>query len=403
VTTLMGEAHTNAVLASPALGPLADVAPTSRSVGVYVHVPFCTRRCEYCSFNTAPMADRAGVTRYVAAVRREIELVSGAPWARGLGVATVFFGGGTPSLLEPGELATIVDALRAALALDADAEVTVECNPESVTRGKLADYRSAGVTRISLGVQSLDDAVLAAIGRLHTAAEARRAFDAARGAGFSNISVDLIYGLPGLTADGWRSTVDGLAAWEPEHLSAYGLTLDPGSVWGSTGVAGLPPEETVVAHYWTMVERAAARGYEHYEISNYARPGFRSRHNQVYWRRGEYLALGPGAAGFVGNLRYGNIKPVGRYVQGLDDGRLPIDTSERLDARQVLAEALILGLRTADGVASSLLADRVADDAVLRRRLASWRERGLLVDDRTRTRLSEAGFLLSDALFVELL
>jgi len=123
----------------------------------------------------------------------------------------------------------------------------------------------------------------------------------------------------------------------------------------------------------------------------------------VYWRRGEYLALGPGAAGFVGNLRYGNIKPVGRYVQGLDDGRLPIDTSERLDARQVLAEALILGLRTADGVASSLLADRVADDAVLRRRLASWRERGLLVDDRTRTRLSEAGFLLSDALFVELL
>ena len=399
----MGEAHTNAVLASPALGPLADVAPTSRSVGVYVHVPFCTRRCEYCSFNTAPMADRAGVTRYVAAVRREIELVSGAPWARGLGVATVFFGGGTPSLLEPGELATIVDALRAALALDADAEVTVECNPESVTRGKLADYRSAGVTRISLGVQSLDDAVLAAIGRLHTAAEARRAFDAARGAGFSNISVDLIYGLPGLTADGWRSTVDGLAAWEPEHLSAYGLTLDPGSVWGSTGVAGLPPEETVVAHYWTMVERAAARGYEHYEISNYARPGFRSRHNQVYWRRGEYLALGPGAAGFVGNLRYGNIKPVGRYVQGLDDGRLPIDTSERLDTRQVLAEALILGLRTADGVASSLLADRVADDAVLRRRLASWRERGLLVDDRTRTRLSEAGFLLSDALFVELL
>jgi len=399
----MGGAHPDALLASSALGPLTETVPTSRSVGVYVHVPFCTRRCEYCSFNTAPMTDRAGVTRYVAAVRREVELVSGAPWARGLGVATVFFGGGTPSLLEPGELATIIDALRAAFALDADAEVTVECNPESVTRAKLADYRSAGVTRISLGVQSLDDAVLAAIGRLHTAAEARGAFDAARAAGFSNVSIDLIYGLPGLTADGWRSTVDGLAAWGPEHLSAYGLTLDPGSVWGSTGVTSLPPEETVVAQYWTMVERAAARGYEHYEISNYARPGFRSRHNQVYWRRGEYLALGPGAAGFVGDLRYGNVKPVGRYVQGLDDGRLPIDTSERLDARQVLAETLILGLRTADGVASSLLADRVADDAVLRRRLAGWREQDLLVDDGPRTRLTDGGFLLSDALFVELL
>ncbi len=385
------------------LGVLAEVSPTGRSLGVYVHVPFCTRRCEYCSFNTAPMADRAGVTRYVAAVRREIELVSGAPWARGLGVGTVFFGGGTPSLLEPGELAVIVDALRAAFALDAEAEVTVECNPESVTRAKLADYRSAGVTRISLGVQSLDDAVLAAIGRLHTAADARGAFDAARGAGFSNVSVDLIYGLPGLTPDGWRSTVDGIAAWEPEHLSAYGLTLDPGSVWGSNGVASLPPEETVVAHYWTMLEHATARGYEHYEISSYARPGFRSRHNQVYWRRGEYLAFGPGAAGFLGDLRYGNVKPVSRYAQVLDDGRLPIDTSERLDARQVLAEALILGLRTADGVASSLLADRVAGDAALGQRIAGWREQGLLVDDGPRTRLSDAGFLLSDALFVELL
>ena len=385
------------------LGVLAEVSPTGRSFGVYVHVPFCTRRCEYCSFNTAPMADRAGVTRYVAAVRREIELVSGAPWARGLGIGTVFFGGGTPSLLEPGELAAIVDALRAAFALDADAEVTVECNPESVTRAKLADYRSVGVTRISLGVQSLDDAVLVAIGRLHTSASARGAFDAARDAGFSNVSVDLIYGLPDLTADGWRSTVDGVVAWEPEHLSAYGLTLDPGSAWGSTGVSNLPPEETVVAHYWTMVECAARRGYEHYEISNYARPGLRSRHNQVYWRRGEYLAFGPGAAGFVGDLRYGNVKPVSRYAQVLEEGRLPIDTSERLDARQVVAEALILGLRTADGVASSLLADRVAGDAVLRRRLAGWRERGLLVDDGTRTRLTDAGFLLSDALFVELL
>jgi oxygen-independent coproporphyrinogen-3 oxidase len=349
------------------------------------------------------LVDRAGVTRYVTAVRREIELVSRAAWAPALRAGTIFFGGGTPSLLEPPELAAILDAIRAVMVVDTEAEITVECNPESVTRAKLADYRSAGVTRISLGVQSLDDTVLVAIGRLHTAAGARVAFDAARDAGFSNVSVDLIYGLPGLTADGWRSTVDGIAAWEPEHLSAYGLTLDPGSVWGSSGVADLPPEEAVVTHYWTMVERAVACGYEHYEISNYARPGFRSRHNQVYWRRGEYLAFGPGAAGFVGDLRYGNVKPVSRYAQLLEAGRLPIDTSERLDARQMLAEALILGLRTADGVASSLLAERVAGDAALRQRIAGWRERGLLVDDGARTRLSDAGFLLSDALFVELL
>jgi putative oxygen-independent coproporphyrinogen III oxidase len=385
------------------LGVLADASPTGRSVGVYVHVPFCTRRCEYCSFNTAPLGDRAEVTRFVEAVRREIALLARAPWAGAVRVGTVFFGGGTPSLLEPAELAALLDALRASVAVDGDAEITVECNPESVSRAKLAGYRSAGVSRISLGVQSLDDAVLAGIGRLHTAAEARAAFDAARAAGSDNVSVDLIYGLPGLTADMWRSTVDEVVAWGPEHLSAYGLTLDPGSVWGSTGVGGLPPEETVVTHYWTMVERAAAQGYEHYEISNYARAGRRSRHNQVYWRRGEYLAFGPGAAGFVGDLRYGNVKPVGRYTQLLGDGRLPIDTSERLDARQALAETLILGLRTVDGVGSSVLDERVAGDGALARRVAAWRERSLLVETAGRTRLTDAGFLLSDALFVDLL
>jgi len=297
----------------------------------------------------------------------------------------------------------VLEALRRAFVVDRDAEVTVECNPESVTREKLSGYRDAGVNRISLGVQSLDDAILPAIGRLHTAAEARRAFDAARGAGFTNVSADLIYGLPGLTPESWRSTVDGVLAWEPEHLSAYGLTLDPGSMWGSTGIEGLPPEDAVIAHYWAIAERAASHGYEHYEISNYARPGHRSRHNQIYWRRGEYLAFGPGAAGFIADCRYTNVKPVTRYTQLLEEHRLPIDTSERLTDHQALAETLILGLRIADGVDSSLLAARVAGDSALRRRIAAWRDQGLLVDNGSRTRLTEAGFLLSDALFVDLL
>jgi oxygen-independent coproporphyrinogen-3 oxidase len=385
------------------LGPLADVSPAGESIGVYVHVPFCTRRCEYCSFNTAPLVDRAGVTRYLAALSREVDLLASAAWAHAVRVEAIFFGGGTPSLLAAGEMAAVLGALRGAFAVDADAEVTVECNPESVTPEKLAGYRTGGVNRISLGVQSLDDAILPAIGRLHSAAEARRAYEAARGAGFSNISVDLIYGLPGLTAERWRSTVDGVLAWEPEHVSAYGLTLDPGSAWGSSGVAGLPEEDAVVGHYWTMAERAAAHGYEHYEISNYARPGLRSRHNQIYWRRGEYLACGPGAAGFVGDLRYGNVKPVVRYADVLDEGRLPIDTWERLDTGQALAETLILALRTSDGVARSLLDARTATDPALRRRVEAWRERHLLVDTGAHVRLTESGFLLSDALFVDLL
>jgi oxygen-independent coproporphyrinogen-3 oxidase len=385
------------------LGVLEEAAPTNRPVGVYVHVPFCTRRCEYCSFNTAAVGDHGIVARYLAALLREIELLGAAPWARGLRVETIFLGGGTPSLLEATAMAAILGALRRAFAVDLDAEVTVECNPESVTREKLTGYRQAGVNRVSLGVQSLDDAILPAIGRLHTAGEARAAFERARGAGFSNVSVDLIYGLPGLTAEGFRATVDGVLAWEPEHLSAYGLTLDPGSVWGSSGIGGLPPEETVITHYWTMAERAASHGYEHYEISNYARAARRSRHNQIYWHRREYLACGPGASGFLGELRYTNVKPVVRYAQLLEHGQLPIDTSERLDPHQALAESLILGLRTADGVDSSLLARRLTGDAPLHRRVATWRDEALLVDEGARTRLTESGFLLSDALFVELL
>jgi oxygen-independent coproporphyrinogen-3 oxidase len=402
-TATISKARANALVEASALGPLAEVSPTNSAVGVYVHVPFCTRRCEYCSFNTAPVSDRDVVSRYLAALAREIELLGATPWASRFRVETVFLGGGTPSLLEASEMAAVLEGLRRALTVESDAEVTVECNPESVTRTKLAGYRDAGVNRISLGVQSLDDTILPAIGRLHSAAEAHGAFQAARGAGFSNVSVDLIYGLPGLTAEGFRSTVDGVLAWEPEHVSAYGLTLDPGSVWGSSGVAGLPLEEAVIAHYWTMAERAASCGYEHYEISNYARAGSRSRHNQIYWRRREYLACGPGAAGFVGDLRYTNVKPVVRYAQSLEEGRLPVDASERLNDRQALAETLILGLRTADGVETSLLAARTAGDAPLRRRLAAWRDQNLLIDTGSRTRLTESGFLVSDALFVELL
>jgi len=392
----------SAPVSSP-LAVLADVSPSHSTLGVYVHVPFCTRRCEYCSFNTAPVDDRHVVSRYLTALGREIELLGAAPWARTAAVETVFLGGGTPSLLEVGQMEAVLGALRRAFTVDADAEVTVECNPESVTRAKLAGYREAGVNRISLGVQSLDDAILPAIGRLHTAAEARAAFEAARAAGFSNVSVDLIYGLPALTAESWRATVDGVLAWEPEHVSAYGLTLDPGSIWGSSGVNGLPGEDAVIGHYWTMAERARAHGYEHYEVSNYARPAARSRHNQIYWRRREYLACGPGAAGFLADVRYTNVKPVARYTQLLEDGRLPLDTWERLTPHQVLAESLILALRTADGIDSTRLDTRAANDPALARRLAAWRNEGLLIDDGPRSRLTESGFLISDSLFVDLL
>ena len=342
--------------------------------------------------------------RYVHSVVAEIGLISAAPLnQRRPAIATVFLGGGTPSLLEPDELAAILDAIRDGFAIATDAEITVESNPESVSREKLAAYRAAGVNRVSLGVQSLDDSILPVLGRLHDARGAGAAFAAAREAGFDNVSVDLMYGLPGLDVAGWRRGVAGVLDWQPDHVSAYGLTLDAGSLWGATGAPPLPAEETTVAQYHVLCDEAAARGFEHYEISNWARSSFRSRHNQIYWRRAEYVAAGPGGCGFVGDIRYGNVKPLARYCALVDEGRLPIDTFERLTDRQALGERLILGLRTADGVPADRLTERAAADGAVARVLENWRGRGLLVEEAGRARLSEEGFLLSDALFVELL
>jgi len=368
-----------------------------------VHLPFCVERCGYCSFNTAPYTP-GGQDRFLAALLREWDLFHAAPWAGRVQLDTLFLGGGTPSLLTVDQMAALLGRIGARFAVEPGAEVTVECNPDDVTRERVAGYGGAGVTRVSLGVQSLDDAILPILDRRHSARQARAAFAAAREAGADNISVDLIYGLPGLDLATWTATVREVIAWGPDHLSAYGLTLDEGSLWHARGVAGLPPEEAVTAQYWALAEAAAEAGFEHYEVSNYARPGFRSRHNQRYWRWEEYLGLGPGACGFLGHVRYANVRPVERYTTLVEAGQLPLATHEVLTPRQAVAEQLILGLRTSDGIEAARLAERCdLERGRLPEVLDAWRERGLLADPEGRVRLTEAGFLLSDALFTELL
>jgi putative oxygen-independent coproporphyrinogen III oxidase len=381
---------------------VAGSVPRSSVLGFYLHVPFCVQRCHYCSFNTAPM-EAGQMDPYLSALHGELDLLGALGWAREVTLGTVFLGGGTPSLLEPDALAAVLDHLRACWAAAPGAEITVECNPESVTRERLERYRAAGVTRVSLGVQALDDAILATLGRLHDARGARAAFDAAREAGFDDVSVDLMYGLPGLAVDAWTAGVERVLDWRPDHVSAYALTLDGGSPWGAGGVQNLPEEDTVVAQYWALARATAERGFEHYEVSNYARPGHRARHNLGYWRAAEYLAAGPGACGFVGDVRYGNIKPLARWRAAIGNGTLPVETAERLTPRQRLAERLILGLRTSDGVPMAWLDERMAGEAALGRRIEEWQRAGHLRFDGGHARLTESGFLVSDALFVDLL
>lgn len=368
-----------------------------------MHLPFCVERCGYCSFNTAPYTPGAQ-DRFLGALLAEWDLLRAAPWAGHVRLDTLFLGGGTPSLLAVDQMAALLGYIGARFTVEPGAEVTVECNPDDVTAERLAGYRGAGINRVSLGVQSLDDAILPRLDRRHSARQARDAFAAAREAGVDNISVDLIYGLPGLDLETWTATVREVIAWGPEHLSAYGLTLDEGSLWHARGVGGLPPEEAVTAQYWALARLAAEAGFEHYEISNYARPGFRSRHNQRYWRWEEYLGLGPGACGFLGHVRYGNVKPVERYCAMVEGGRLPLASHEVLTPRQALAERLILGLRTSDGIPAEGVAERCElERGRLPVVLDAWRERALLAERDGRVRLTEAGFLLSDALFTELL
>lgn len=382
---------------------LAGWIPTSPRLGVYAHLPFCAERCGYCSFNTAPYEPGA-MDRFLSALCGEIDLVAGLPWAAGTTLHTVFVGGGTPSLATEEQMAAVLEGLRRRFALAPGAEITVECNPESVSRHRLEGYRRAGVNRISLGVQSLDDRILPRLHRLHSARQAHQAFEAAREAGFDNISADLIYGLPGLDGPVWERTVRDMLGWEPDHFSAYALTLDEGSLWHAAGVTELPDEDEITGQYWALTRLAREAGYEHYEVSNYARPGRRSAHNQIYWRAEEYLALGPGAAGFLGDVRYANVKPVERYCTLVESFAAPVATHEVLTARQRIAERLILGLRLVDGIPTAWLDERIRlEPGRLPALLTAWRGRGLVVEDGGRARLTEEGFLLSDALFVELL
>src|SRR2546426_3484710 len=335
--------------AEPGLASVpADNPPSSDILGLYVHVPFCAKRCGYCSFNTAPLEDGA-MARYLEALHREIDLLGALPWAARVRLATVFMGGGTPSLMAAEDLAAALDRIRARFAVAEDAEITVECNPESVTRQKLEGYRVAGVNRLSLGVQSLDDSILPRLGRLHDARGARAAFEAAREAGCANLSVDLMYGLPGLDIDGWTRAVDAVLDWQPDHISAYGLTLDAGSLWGAAGIDGLPAEQEQIDQYWRLARAAAAPGPEHYEISNYARPRFRSRPNQIYWHAAEYLAAGPGACGFLGRGRYANVKATPRHFAAPAGGDLPLAAAGQPSPRPRPPGRLILRLRAAHG------------------------------------------------------
>ena len=376
--------------------------PSTPGFGIYVHCPYCRTKCPYCDFNVAIHRDDR-IAPFVAALRAEIGRYAALPWAGRVPAGSLFLGGGTPSLLPPEAIAAILGDARDGLGLVPDAEVTLEANPEGLDADRLRAFRAAGVTRLSLGVQSLDDAVLGRLGRTHSAADARAAFRAARAAGFENVSLDLLFGCPGEDLAGWVRTLEAALGWGPDHLSAYALTLEPRTPFGRRAPAGLPDEDVEIAQFEALVARTRQAGLERYEISNFARPGRRSRHNLGYWHRQDYLGLGPGAHGALGGVRYATRRAEPRWRAAALAGEWTIETWERLTERQVAAERIVLGLRLAEGIPAEWLERHLADaPGGGPRALARYEAAGVLALRRGRLALTDRGVLISDTLFAEL-
>jgi oxygen-independent coproporphyrinogen-3 oxidase len=365
------------------------------SLGLYIHVPFCSAICNYCTFNRG-LFDHAQKTEYVRAVLKEIRSAGD-----GSAADSVFFGGGTPSLLEPDEVGAIVAACRASFVLADDAEVTLEANPESVSGERLAGFLAAGINRLSFGVQSFSDAELQRLSRLHSAARAREAFGMARAAGFSNISIDLMMWLPQQTIEEWLTSVDGLIALGPEHASLYLLEIYPNSplrdAMGKSKWA-VAPDDDAAEMYLRAMERLDAAGYEQYEISNVARPGRQSRHNLKYWTDGEWLGFGPGAHSTRGGVRWRNVSATPEYIGAIQsDGQL-IAERRILSRQDGIEEALFTRLRLTGGINSALVKSRYGIDVWEQygAELQRFVEAGVLIYDGRRLQLTRAGMLLAN-------
>lgn len=380
--------------------------------GAYIQVPFCQTKCTYCNFHTG-VVSRDRYEPYAAAVCREI--AESASYLSADTVDTIYFGGGTPSLLDPTALSRILNALRKSFRVQAQ-EVTLEADPETISPIKASAWLDAGFNRISLGAQSFDDHELQATGRMHRRDDIFRAVDFLRAAGFGNISMDLIAGLPHQTRESWERSVTELLRIYPEHVSIYMLEIDEGSRLGKESLAGgnrysadtIPSDDAQADFYESACARLAAAGYNHYEISNWGSPGRESQHNLKYWRRDAYLGFGAGAHSFDGATRWANIHEAARYVTCIERGTSTRELIETLTPWHTLQEEFFLGLRRLDGIdlariereIDPTLANRLA---TLQQRIEMLRSHGLLDLEGGRLRIPPNRLTISNEVFLELL
>ena len=371
--------------------------------GLYIHIPFCMQKCHYCDFTSFPYPGDSGAREYVRAVEREMRLRC--VESRSSRVSSVYIGGGTPTVLPPELLLRIGKAAAAFFSVSKNAEITVEANPGTLTHEMFGVFGDMGVNRISVGAQSFNDDLLRAMGRVHNSRAVEEIVHAARGWGIENIGIDLIYGLPGQTCSEWEQTLRRAVKLKPAHISTYGLAVEKGTPWGnehSRGNLVLPGEGECCSMYDLSRELLVQNGYNHYEISNFALPGFFCRHNLVYWRRQEYIGIGLGASSFVSGLRVKNTADIDDYKSSLECGRLPLGEMERPSLREAMAEYVFLGLRTSEGVSASKFSQEfgIDMDVVYKREIRMLLDRGLVLWDGDRLSLEPSAYIISNEIFL---
>lgn len=382
-----------------------------KQMGIYVHIPFCIKKCAYCDFLSAPSND---ITKkaYVEAVIKEIQatkIIADVP--------TIFIGGGTPSILDAAYIQSILQAIYEKFDVESDAEITIECNPGTISLAKLLTYKEAGINRISFGLQSTDDKELKSIGRIHTYEQFISSYEMARRAGFDNINIDLIEALPDQTIASWENTVRKVIDLQPEHISAYSLILEEGTQLYDAvekerkqGIDRVPCEENERDMYYLTNELLEKAGYLHYEISNYAKKGFECRHNLSYWSPDNYIGFGIGAASYVNDVRYKNIDDIDEYMMHLSEpnhidlSKIHVDVSQ-LTKENKMEEFMFLGLRRTDGISKNEFYRRfgVKYDTIYGKVTKKFLEQELLIHVDDRIFLSERGIDVSNSVMCEFL
>ncbi len=374
-----------------------------KRLGIYIHIPFCKSKCEYCDFySIGGSRDRRVTDDYLQALADHIR--EAGRLAPEYLVDTVYFGGGTPSFFGAENLEKILDEIHKSFRLSVEAEITLEANPDSVTLQSMKKLVRAGFNRISIGVQSDDDEMLKKLGRPHNFHQAKQALTLARQAGFGNISLDLMYGLPNQTLSAWKETVLRIVGLRPEHISCYALKVEEGTpLWSYKELANLPDDDTQADMYLAASDLLRDYGYEHYEISNFGKKGFASKHNLKYWTGGEYLGFGPTAASDFAGKRFTILRDLHGYMQGIAKKETVLSECETIPARERAGEYVMLRLRTSDGIsAEEYERQYLMPFAPLEKAMKLFEEKGYAVYENDRWRLTERGWLVSNQIILTL-